>query len=299
LEPEQILRGAVPPFVVALILLLPLVRRGGAAGRDSASGASGAPGVGALGALALGLGALAGTGFVVGAVEPLLHPVSVQHKLAWAALAAALFGLVDQALGTRGPGRIAVRTVLRFALPAGFLWWFLATRRQHVWSTAEAWAWTSAFAAAIAVLATGIDLLAARRPGPSVPLALCAALAVAGGALVAGRTAAYGQIAGTMSAALGAAVVVALLHPGLSLRGAGVPVALFLGCLVLAGHTTGELAARTAIAVFAAPLAPALVELVPLRAHPRAAGALRVVLAALPGLVLVWMTYEAPAAGYY
>jgi hypothetical protein len=189
--------------------------------------------------------------------------------------------------------------VLRFVLPAAFLWWFLASRRTRAWDTSEAWMWTSVFAAAIAVLGTGVDWIAARRPGASIPCALSAAFAVAGGALVAGRVASYGQIAGAMSAALGATALIALLNPTLAMRGAGMTLALFLGALVLAGHYTGELAAKTALAVFLAPLAPGLVELVPLRDKPALLGTLRVLMAALPGLVLVWLSYEAPADSYY
>jgi hypothetical protein len=292
LDPQQVLRGVVPPFVVAFVLLLPRLASG--AGKGAAPG-----GIGALGALALGLGAALGTGFVVGALDPLLHPVSMQHKLAWAALAAGAVGFVDQVLGVKSPGRIALRTVLRFALPAAFLWWFLANRRDRAWSTAEAWLWTSIFAAAIAALGTGIDLIAARRPGASIPCALTAALAVAAAALVAARAASYGQFAGAMSAALGATVAIALLKPALPARGAGMAVALFLGCLMLAGHYTSELAAKTALAVFAAPLAVVPAELLPLKERPALAGALRVALAMLPGLVLIWMTYEAPPQPYY
>jgi len=292
LDPAQVLRGVLPPFVIAFVLLLAKLRRGG---RDDGERGS----MGALGALGLGLGTAVGAGFIVGALDPLLHPISMQHKLAWAALAGGLFGVVDQVLGTKSAARIALRTVLRFALPAAFLWWFLASRRVRAWSASEAWMWTSVFAAAIAALSVAIDSGVARRPGFSRPLALCAALAVAAGALVAFRVASYAQIAGSMSAALGGAVAIAFLSPGLSARGLGVPVATFLGSLALAGHYTGGMPAKTALAIFAAPLAAILVDVLGLGAKPKLAGPLRVALACLPGLILIWLTYEPAADSYY
>jgi hypothetical protein len=290
---KQLLGGVAPPFALALLLLLPRLRRGDASRAEA--------GIGPLGALGLGLGTALGSVFLLGGLDGVLRPVSVLQKMAWLALAGGLAGALDVFLGARPGLHLAARVVLRAGVPAAALWWLLGfLRASRFEGTAEYALWIAAAAAAVGLLWSALDLLGALRPGPGLPIAWAASVAVTGGALVAARSASLGQTAGALAAALAALALVALVNRRLAARGAGGPVALALSGLLLAGHFAAQLSAPGALLCAIAPLLPALVELLPLRrTRPFTALVLRVILAVGPALFAAWLAYEPAGDGMY
>lgn len=291
---KQVLGGIAPPFALALLFLLPRLRRAGDASRAEA-------GIGPLGALGLGLGVALGSLFLLGGLDAVLRPVSVTQKLAWLALAGGLAGALDVFLGARSGLHLAARVALRAGVPAAALWWMLGFLRASRFEAAAEYAlWIAAAAAAVGLLWSALDLLGALRPGPSLPIAWTASVAATGATLVVARSAALGQTAGALASAVGALALAALLNRRLAARGAGGPVALILSGLLLAGHFAAELSATGALLCAAGPLLPALVELLPLRrTQPFTALALRVILAVVPPLCAAWLAYEPAGADVY
>jgi hypothetical protein len=114
---------------------------------------------------------------------------------------------------------------------------------------------------AIVALAGGavwflLDRLAERRPGPTVPFAMSLTGLFAAEALYHGGSNEIAQMIGALAAAGGAAVLVGLLWPRLSLARGGVAVysVLTIGCLAIGNFRAG-LPDESALLVLAAPLA--------------------------------------------
>jgi hypothetical protein len=282
---DALLAGIVPPFVLALLVLLPLLRR-----------SIEAQALGGHGALALGFGMAAGVVFLLGGIEGVLHPVSVTQKLAWLGAASAVAGMIDGLLGQRK----GLRAALRLLVPGALFAWLLRFQIENAWSNSQAWIWIPALALGAALLWTALDAMASRRPGPSLALAWAASIGATGAALAASRSNSLGQMAGALAAALSAALLVVLWNRRLSLSGLGAPLAIVLGGLLLAGHFAAELSARGAALCASGMILPAAVELLlPLQARPRLAASLRVALALAPPLLATWLAYQAQSGNPY
>ena len=273
----MVLGGIVPPLGLALLLLLPFLRRSW----DQRA-------LGGYGALAVGLGLALGVVFLLGGFDGVRRPVSVTQKLCWFGVAGALAGVVDGLLGSRRWPKI----LLRVGVPAGLLWWYLGFQREHHWTGKETALFIPAFAAGMGLLWTALEALATRRPGPSLALAWAASLGATGGALAVGGSSSLGQIAGALAAATGAAVIVTAWSRKLSISGLGAPIAFVLGGLVLGGHYAAELPTSSALLCLAGPLLPSLVELLSLnQSKPWLAGLLRLILGLTPPLLAAWLAY--------
>jgi hypothetical protein len=142
-----------------------------------------------------------------------------------------------------------------------------------------------------------LERLAARRPGPSLPIALWAACAGCAGVLLLASSAQLAQLAGALAASLGAAAVVALLVRGAHLPSGAIAI-LAVACagLLRIASIYGLSDAACALAA-AAFLGPWLGEIPALRARsPRLAGAVAFLGALLPAAGAVAIAYSAYSA---
>jgi hypothetical protein len=287
------LGGILPPFALALAALLPrLVLARGASEAER--------GIGPLGSLGLGLGVLLGSVFLLGGFEALAQPVSVVQKVAWVAAAAGAAGAVEISLGARGPVNLVPRGLLRLLVPAAALSWYLAFLIERPGAGLSAWITVLGSAIAIALLGLALDFLAALRPGPGLPIAWTAAVAIGALTLLFAGSASLAQTQGALAACLGALALAAGVRRRLSARGAGVPVSLALGALLAGGAFAAELPLLCAVLLGLALLAPGLVELLPLRrSRPLLADGLRVALALAPALAALALAYEPGEASAY
>ncbi|MEM7307243.1 MAG: hypothetical protein AAF682_11265 [Planctomycetota bacterium] len=280
------LGGIVPPIAVSSLCLAPLLRRGDGTPRAA----------GLYGALALGLGAAAGSLFVLGGFEGVQRPVSVLQRLFWVGGIGAAAGVVEALLAKRTLLRVAAR----LAITGGLFYWILGFVREHQWEGNEAVMWMTGLTLATCAVWTALDAIAKRRPGPGLPLALCAAVSGTAGALAISGSGSLGQTAGALAAALGPAFVLCALRRDVTLERALAPFALLFACLLLGGHYAADLPASAALLCGASPLLAGLVLLLSGRLRPWLAvvAALIVVLAATGGAA--WLGYTpTPDNPYY
>ncbi len=128
------------------------------------------------------------------------------------------------------------------------------------------------------------EAVAQRHPGAALPLALWVWTAGLAGALGATGSITYGQLGGTLAAAMGAGVVAAWLKPGFSFsRGAVATVMILGGSLLLCGYFYSELPLSSALILAGAPAVLWLGETgLVTRRNPRAAVVIRAALIAVP-----------------
>jgi hypothetical protein len=91
--------------------------------------------------------------------------------------------------------------------------------------------------------------------GVPQPLVFCLVAGGGAAALALGRSGVLGQMGGALSAALGPLVLLALLVPQRTARGAIPVFVLLLAALAMSGHFFAELPAASALLLFVAPLA--------------------------------------------
>lgn len=174
-----------------------------------------------------------GAGYLIGHVAinkwPSLPPAQPTDYLFLIALAGILVGLADS---FRAPP--AVRWTLRLALCAGVSWFTLSRGFRAEQPPSVVAAWTVGQAVALAAVWSLLERLAARRSGPSIPLALSLLIAVAGAVFFKGGSAKLAQLAGVLAAALGGAALIALAAPRVSpARGLLAVVIPVYGALIL------------------------------------------------------------------
>jgi hypothetical protein len=154
---------------------------------------------------------------------------------------------------------------------------------------------TLAVAAVGAVVWLLLDGIATRRPGPTMPIVLSLAAFLAVQAMIHGRSAKVGEMAASLSAALGGAVGVAFVWRTLSLARGGTAVysMLITGCLVI-GAYFDALPLEAGGILLAAPLFAWVGEIPPLsRAHPAIRIGVATVLVAAVGLAAVYLAWTA------
>ena len=273
------LAGLVPPAVIsagALVLAWkPWRREARESGRRSAWGPP----------VSLGLGYAAGHVGIHG-WPPLALQVSIKQGLFYVALLATILGLVEV---SRGRASLLTRAIFSLAAPL----YLLDFMRAHAWSELSvSLAWNAGLAVALFLGWTGVDGLARRRAGPSLPAAWGLALAFFGGALQLSGSLTLAQLAGALAAPLGVATLLAFARPGekLGSGGAGCVALLYAG-LLWAGFFASNLEAASAGLLALAPLMPWLLELLPegsgAARRPLVRALLAMLLVALPGALAV------------
>jgi hypothetical protein len=254
-----------------------------------------------VGALGLGVGFLVGFPAVVGA-WPTLPPRDGTQALFYVALGVTLAAWFEgRRRGASSTPLFPPRVVIAFLVPL-----LVLSKLIKHWEPTESVRHVSVAAAALLTLWTGADALAERRKGASLPLVFWLAATVASASLLVSGVAVISQLAGTLAATLGAAVVASWLRPELSFsRGPiAVPAAL-LAALCIGGVHLAELPPLTGLLLVLAPLAAWFAELGPLSRLPaRRAVLVRLAFVALPlalAFYLAWLERAPPNpyADYY
>jgi hypothetical protein len=188
---------------------------------------------------------------------PAYPPVSIQQALFYLALGLAAFALFEPFWGRKGRHRCFTRVVVCAIFALGIL----RTPVRDTWTAWEGRIGISALVAAAVLLWAATEALALRRPGTAVPLSLWFATACASVCMALAGSAFLGQLTGALAATLGAAAVLAWWAPRVSLAQGGVTlwVPLYSG-LMYQAHFHSGLPLLAAICLYAAPLAPWLLE---------------------------------------
>lgn len=182
--------------------------------------------------------------------RPAFPPLLAEDWLPYVACVAALIGVVEN-LAIRP---LFARAVLWLALIAATVWVLL---RNHPadWTSGQYQTWFACLVASGLVLQFVVELVAQRRAGASIPLSLWIWLASVAGALAATNSVKYGQLAGVLAAAMGAALVVAWVKPSISFARSTLTVLIpVAGGLLLCGYLYSYLPPNSAMILAAAPL---------------------------------------------
>jgi hypothetical protein len=279
--PKLVPKLVIGPTQVLLVFLLPAT----AAGMALLLGAVRAPAGGWIGALGVGVGFLLGHYGLLGRLPPLV-PHDATQALFHAVLGTSLAACFDTPRRS-GLARLGLRAAVSALAPLLYL-----KNRVERWEPAEILHHVGALTLAIFVLWYGLDLLARRRRGPSLALVLWLAAAGTSAALMLGRFAINAELAGTLAAILGAAVVVGAMSDTAALEGGALGVvSVTLVLLAAGGVHLSNLPPAAGLALVLAPLAVWPAELWTEAAPPRRAALLRLAFVAVPvgfGLWLAW-----------
>jgi hypothetical protein len=188
------------------------------------------------------------------------------------ALGLIMIGLVDAYL--RKP---LVYWPLRAATVFGGLYLILESMLQHTWEGSEGALHIGGYGLVILALWGGLDRLASRSRGASLPVAL--ALAAGGGAAVTANAATLttGVLAGALAIAIGVFAIVAWWRGEVSIRGATSVFAPLLGFLWVIALVYADVPMVTMALLAAAPLAVWLGEVPMLSERPMGIAAARLV----------------------
>lgn len=147
---------------------------------------------------------------------------------------------------------------------------------------------------------TGLERLAIRRPGPSLPVALWAACAGTAAMAVLNRSGFQAQLLGALAAALGAAVVVALIVRGAHLAAGALAILAVAVSSIVRQTVIYDLPTICWVLVAAAFVGPWAGEIPSLRARsPFLSGAVAFLAALIPAAAAAWFAFDArPASDY-
>lgn len=231
--------GLLPAGIAGTILLLGWRPWNRALAPDRAAAAAGP--------LALGGAWLAAQIAIVGITLP---PLRASDWLAVLVAAAALGGLFEALRQPPGWLRWSWRAALSLALPALLvlpLW-------RSSWSTPEALALIGAAGMGVFGAWSLLEAQARRRAGAAMPLLLAVLASGSGLVLALSGSASQGQLGGALAAAVGAALVIALLQPRLSLAHGSIgPLVIALAGLWLNGTFYADVPSGSLVLLFAAP----------------------------------------------
>lgn len=231
---------------------------------------------------------------------PVMPPAASAEWQAWLAIALGMAGIAQRWWGGRSyiawPVRVAISAAVCFALFQGPL--------ENDWGRREGQLWLAGLTAALMMMWYSFELLAAIRPGASLPLSLWAYCSASAGVFFLAGSGALGQLAGALAAAAGAATVLAWWARGLGLSGGALTAfaPLYAG-LLLRSYFFGELSPWSAGLLYLAPFALWYGERRSfLFTRPWKAALVRVGLIAAPSLVALgvewWISSRSGDGGY-
>jgi len=234
--------GVLLPFGVAAVVFI-------AARRGAAPGSWG-------GAIALPAAFLIGRLSLAGWRWPPFPPIDSTDWLVYAALAAALLGL----LASLWEMPRAAVWVERLAVSGAFVALLARPLVGHTWSSALAARWLVGATVAVALVWWALDIWTRKAPGAATAFWLMVIGSAGALVLVFGRSAFLGQSAGGLAAGLGAAWVVSMLlrRRGVLARGAVPALALLFPGLLLCGHWYASVSLLQGALLAAAPVLAAL-----------------------------------------
>jgi hypothetical protein len=246
-----------------------------------------------IAALGAGLGLLAGYWGLFRRLPP-LPPHDSTHCLLYALLGTTLAAAFERPRHG-GLGRLAVRALVAVLAPALYLKNLIGR-----WEAREVALHVGALTLAILVSWYGLDALARRWRGASLPLVLWLAAAAASGGLLLAGFAVNAQWAGALAAIWAAAAVASRISAKFSLEGGAVGVAsVALVSFSAGGVYLASLPRAAGMALALAPLAAWLAELGG-RSAPRRAALVRMALVALPLAYALWLAWQhRPAQSSY
>lgn len=147
---------------------------------------------------------------------------------------------------------------------------------------------------------SSLERLARRRPGPSLPLALWAACAGTAVVLLENRSALQAQLAGSLAAALGAAVVVTFLVRGSHLSTGAIAILAIVVSALLRQATIYDLPTPCWALLAVAFAAPWIGEIKALRRRsPLLAGVAAFLGALIPTAIAAWLVHDLRALPVY
>ena len=200
------------------------------------------------GALAFGLGYI--SGHVTLLSWPALPPAKAMDWLPYMAGLLAVLGVAQRYWGVRWYARWPVRAGASALVSAILLRGYL----EHTWERTEGLVWIGGLTAAMVALWDTLERLSSKRTGASLPLSLWLICAAASGAFVMTGSASLSQLAGSVAAVCGAAVVLAWWAPGLSLQGGALAVfAPVYAGLLMQAYFYSQLPLESAVCLYAAP----------------------------------------------
>lgn len=199
---KQLLWAVVMPLGIAIVCMVIAWRPWKREGRESVRGWWGGP-------LAVGLGYL--VGHVAINRWPAFPPVQPTDYLFLIAALSTVVGVLEC---IRMPWWI--RWTIRLALSGAVSWWMTSRGFKSSHAGAEVAGVVALQAAGLFVVWTLTELLAERRRGPGLPLALSLLIATASVYFLKSSSGLLAQLAGLISATLGGAALVAMSARGIS-----------------------------------------------------------------------------------
>lgn len=183
---------------------------------------------------------------------PSMPPERADDWQAWAVIALGAIGVAQRWWGAKWFVAIPVRIVVS----GGMLALLLRSQIEYNWDGAEVWYWLGGLSAAATLFWHSLERLASIRQGASMPLSLWTLCAISAGTFAMGGSAFFGQLAGGLAGAFGAALVLAWWAPGIALSGGTLAVFGPLYCgLVARGYFHAELPVYSAVLLYLAPFA--------------------------------------------
>lgn len=188
------------------------------------------------GSLAVALSFAAGHWALVG--WPPFPPVTAVHSLVYAGLVVGIVGSAESYWQSRWWLRWPIRTILAGAAA----WWQFKTLAEHTWSTPQSTAWLTTVTVTVCLAWGALNTFAKRSHSLATPIFIWLFACVTSVGLVFGASAFLGQLAGSLAATCGAAIVLGIAFGRFPLdRGAAGAFALVLVGLLWQGYFYAEL----------------------------------------------------------
>ena len=234
-------RAVLPALTVAVAILPWAWRKRGACQVDpDGSRAWALP-------LALGLGLFASYVGIHGWPPAAWYP-DMKARLAWAGVAAGLFGLAQARLGL---GRWA--HLIFLGLCAFWLLWHWQLR--GMWPPVRTAQWLLGWTLVVWVQTALLERVARRGEGPALPLLLCAGCCLSALVFLWAHAQSHARLAAGLASVLGLAGLVAFWRPRFSMARGGIATfALLYSGLALANHLTADLPSLALGLILVAPL---------------------------------------------
>ncbi len=199
------------------------------------------------GSLAVALSFGAGHWALVG--WPPFPPVTAIHTLVYAGLAVGVVGIAESYWQSRWWLRWTIRAILAGAAA----WWQFRTLAEHTWSTPQTIGWLTVVTVTLCLAWGALNTYAKRSDGLTTPIFIWLFACATSVGLVFGASAMFGQLAGSLAATCGAAIVLALWSGRFPLdRGAAGAFAFILVGLLWQGYFYAELPLLSAALLIAA-----------------------------------------------